>query len=88
MIDYLLTWGGIYLPIGVIFCLLALDKDSGGMVAFFACGILFGLLGLVSMSKAWDKAKAQEEEDKQRFKELITEIKELKQVLGAKEYGK
>ena len=52
MLDYLLTWGGIYLPIGVVFFLLALEKDGGDLVAFILCGILFSFLGLMAMSKA------------------------------------
>ncbi|MBA7668988.1 hypothetical protein ES703_77111 [subsurface metagenome] len=82
MLDYLLTWGGIYLPIGVVFFLLALEKDGGDLVAFILCGILFSFLGLMAMSKAWDKVKAQEEEEKERFKELITEIRGIRQGLG------
>ena len=54
MLDYLLTWGGIYLPIGVVFFLLALEKDGGDLVAFILCGILFSFLGLMAMSKAWE----------------------------------
>ncbi len=81
MIDYLLTWGGIYLPIGAVFFLLALEKDGGDLVAFIICGFLFSLLGLMAMSKAWDKVKTQEEAEGKRFEELITEIKGLRQDL-------
>ena len=84
MIDYLLAWGGIYLPMGFVFWVLAVDKGGTDAWFFFICGVVLVALGLVAMSKAWDKVKTQEKKEEERFKELITEIRGLRQDSGAK----
>ncbi len=83
MTDYFLAWGNIYLPIGVIFWLLALDKVGNIAWFFFVCGVVFIVLGIIAMSKAWNRVKAQENEKQNGFKELIAEIKGLRQDLRA-----
>ena len=88
MIDYFLAWGNIYMPIGVIFWVLAIDKGGSDAWRFFIIGLVFVLVGLVAMSKAWRKVKTLEKEEGERFKKLITEIRGLRKALKPKGVNK
>ncbi len=88
MLNYLLSQGSIYLPIGLILLLLALEKEGYVATGFFIFGGLAVILGLSSMQKAWnyirkkeiEEITRQKERDKKQdemFAELINEIKKI-----------
>lgn len=82
MVDFLLAWGNIYLPIGFVFMLLAIDREGIAMWLFFIVGGAFALFGIVAMRWAWDKVKEQEDLEESRHKELIDTIKSIRRSYG------
>ena len=90
MLDYLLSQGNIYLPLGLVLWLFALDKKAIVAIPLFILGGLAVIFGLYSMRKAWKLIVAKEKDDKKKqderdrrqdemFKKLITEIRGLRQ---------
>lgn len=89
MLDYLLSQGNIYLPLGLVLWLFAVDRHSIVAIPLFVLGGLAVIFGLYSMRNTWkliqvkeqDDKKKQDERDKKQdemFRELIAEIKRLK----------
>ena len=87
MLNILISLYSVYVPIGFIFLLLALDAiDKGSRLAlgYLVVGIIFIVFGIVAIIKAWDEARTKESNEGKRFESLMTEVRGLRQDLTIK----
>jgi hypothetical protein len=74
MKEYFLSWGNIYVPIGVVLIIFSLERHD---LLWGIMGILCFAVGGLSMRLALKKAKNEDDENRIMFKILIQKIDNL-----------
>ncbi|MFC2020179.1 hypothetical protein ACFLU1_00055 [Chloroflexota bacterium] len=85
MADWLLTWGNIFFPAGLVFMILGLNygEDYRGFLSLLVAFVFF-IMGSFYMTRAWKLLWRKESEDRIRFYQLLGEIKGIREDIGGK----
>lgn len=83
MANWLITWGGMFFPAGLVLLILPLTLKSGVWQAFFltAFGILFIIFSIWCFAKALIRVQSEEKREEDRFQELMIEIRQMRRDL-------
>ena len=83
MANWLITWGGMFFPAGLVLLIIPLTLKSDGSQAFFFTlfGVLFIIFSVWCFSKALMRVQSDEKRGEDRFQELMTEIRQMRRDL-------
>ena len=82
MANWLITWGGMFFPAGLVLLILPLTLEIGQAPFLTHFGILFILFSIGCFAMGLVRFQSEEKRKEERFQELVKEIRGLRNDLS------